>query len=342
MKFIGMDAHSKTCFFVVMNKRGKVVAKQRIDTEEGNILGFVRSVKGPKNLVYEEGVLSQWLYMLLHEEVDELVVCQPVEHAGPKTDEIDATELADQLRVGRLKTVFHADNELMNLRTLVSGYEDLRQIVAQQKNRLKALFRQVAIPADGSKIYSNPDMAFQLPTDTQQYVACTLYEQIDLLEEQKRGYVERFESNARKYKDIKRLMTIPGIGVVRANQIVAIMVTPHRFQDKYHLFSYAKLTRHDKRSDGRSYGKKPAHGCPMLKGVFRSAVLSAKKSNTAFKRKYDARRAAGADDRRARNSVAKKLAATVLAVWKSGKNYDDNYKPKEVTRRRKQKSHSET
>jgi hypothetical protein len=98
-----MDAHSKTCFFVVMNKRGKVVAKKRIETDESNILRFVRSVKGPKKLAYEEGVLSQWLYLLLNNEVDELVVCQPSEHKGPKTDEIDAGEIADLLRVGRLK-----------------------------------------------------------------------------------------------------------------------------------------------------------------------------------------------------------------------------------------------
>ena len=101
----------------------------------------------------------------------------------PKTDEIDAGEITDLLRVGRLKTVFHADNELMNLRNLTSGYGDLIQVLNQEKNRLKALFRQVAIPMKGSKIYSMPDMAWQLPTDTQQYVACTLFEQIDLLEE---------------------------------------------------------------------------------------------------------------------------------------------------------------
>ena len=340
MKFIGMDAHSKTCFFIVMNKRGKVVAKERVETNESNILSFVRSVKGPKKLAYEEGVLSQWLFILLNHEVEELVVCQPSEHKGPKTDEIDAAEIADLLRVGRLKTVFHADNELINLRTLVSGYEDLTRVLCQEKNRLKALFRHVAIPTKGAKIYSSTEMAWQLPTDTQQYVACTLYEQIDLLEEQRRGYQERFDSNAKRFKEIKRLMSIPGIGPVRANQIVAIMVTPFRFEDKYHLFSYAKLTGHTKLSDGKKYGKKPAQGSPLLKEVFKSAVLGATKSNTAFKRKYDEMRAAGSDDRAARNAVAKKIAATVLAVWKTGKNYNDKHM--EVTQRRNKKSHSET
>ena len=125
MKYIGLDAHSKTCFFVVLNKRGKVVRKQRVNTNEENILAFVRSVKGKKRLVFEEGVLSQWLYLLLKDEVDELVVCQPSERQGPKNDEIDAGEIADLLRVGRLKSVFHVDSELKNLRTLVSGLRRL-------------------------------------------------------------------------------------------------------------------------------------------------------------------------------------------------------------------------
>ncbi len=338
MKFIGLDAHSKTCFFVVLNKSGKVVRKERVKTTEADILGFVLSVKGKKKLVFEEGVLSHWLFLLLKDKVDELVVCQPQEHAGPKTDEIDAGEIADLLRVGRLKTVFHADSELMNLRVLVSGYEDLMIIVGQEKNRLKALFRQVAIPTNGSKFYSTPDMAWQLPTDTQKYVACTLFEQIDLLAEQRQGYMERFESNAKKYKEIKRLMSIPGIGPVRANEIVAIMVTPFRFSNKYHLFSYARLTKHNRDSDGKQYGKKPANGRPLLKSIFKSAVLSAMKSNTAFRRKYEEMRAAGVDDRAARNAVAKMIAATVLGVWKTGKKYND--KQREVTQRRNQKSHS--
>jgi len=340
MKCIGLDAHSKTCFFVVLDKRGRVLIKKRITTNEADILSFVRAVKGKKKLAYEEGVLSQWLYILLKDEVDELVVCQPSEHAGPKTDEIDAGEIADLLRVGRLKTVFHADNELMNLRTLASGYNDLSQVLCQEKNRLKALFRQVAIPTKGAQIYGSPEMAWQLPTDTQQYVACTLFEQINLLEEQRRGYLERFESNANRFKEIKRLMSIPGIGPIRANQIVSVMVTPFRFSDKYHLFSYAKLTKHTRESDGKQYGKNRANGHPVLKEVFKMAVFGAMKSDTAFKRKYEKMRAAGADDRAARNAVAKKIAATVLAVWKTGKKYND--KQEEVTRRRIQKSHSET
>ena len=119
-----------------------------------------------------------------------------------------------------------------------------------------------------------------------------------------------------------------------------MLVTPYRFPKKYNLFAYAILTKHNRMSDGKLYGKQRAHGRTALKNVFKSAALSATKSNTAFRRKYDELRAAGKDDRAARNAVAKMIAATVLGVWKSGKKYNDKHW--EVTRRRNQNCHSGT
>jgi transposase len=335
-----MDAHSRTSTFVVLGKSGKVLRRGRARTQEDELLDFIRSVKGGKKLTFEEGVMSQWLYSLFKDEVDELVVCQPQEKRGAKTDEIDAGELADLLRVDRLKSVFHEDSDLMHLRTLVSGYGDVIQELTRAKSRYKALFRQVAIPTDGSGFYESTEMLDLLDTDVRRYVACTLFEQIALLEEQRRGYVERFEANVRRYKPIKLLTSIPGIGPVRANQIVAIVVTPYRFPTKYKFFSYAMLTKHNRISDGKSYGKKRVYGQTVLKAVFKSAVRPAMRSNTAFRRKYDAMREAGKPDKAARNAVAKKIAATVLGVWKSGKKYND--KQTEVTRRRNQDCHSGT
>jgi transposase len=339
MKYIGMDAHSRTSTFVVLGKSGRVLRQARVKSTEKELLGFVRSVKGEKKLAFEEGVMSQWLYLLLKDEVDELVVCQPRQKEGAKTDAIDAGEIADLLRVDRLKSVFHADSALMELRTLVSGYDDVIEELVRAKNRYKALYRQVAVPADeAAGFYASIEMISRLDTDERRYVACTVFEQLGLLEEQRRGYVERFEANERRYKPIRLLTSIPGIGPVRANQIVAVMVTPHRFPDKYHLCSYAGLTKHKLVSDGKLYGRKRAHGPTALKRVFRSAALSAMKSNTAFRRKYDAMRSAGGDDRAARGAVARKLAATVLGVWKSGKRYDDKHT--EVTQRQNQGCHS--
>lgn len=340
MKFISMDAHSRNSYFVVLGKSGKLLQRKRVKTQEDEIIAFVRSVNGPKRLVFEEGVMSQWLYLLLKDEVDELVVCRPAKSEGSKTDWKDCIENAELLMTGKLKTVFHSDDVLMNLRVLISGYDDVIEELKRTKNRYKAIYREVAIPTKETDFYESIEHLALLPTKERHYVGCTLLEQLFLLEEQRNGYLERFEENVRTYKPIKLLTSIPGIGTIRANQIVGIMVTPHRFPRKYNLFSYAKLTKHNRQSDQKLYGRKRPKGQPILKDIFKSSVLSAIQGNTSFQRRYKEMRSKGKGDRAARNHVAKMIAATVLGVWKTGKSYDDKHM--EVTRRRNQRCHRDT
>lgn len=338
MNYIGIDAHSRTCFFAVLGKNGKVLKTMRVNTCEKEILAFIRSVKGYKKVAFEEGAISQWLYVLLKDEVNELTVCQLSGQKGAKTDRIDAIEIADLLRINRLKVVFHNDSEFINLRAVISGYDDLVQELVRTKNRYKALFRQVAIIEDGCSFYKSPETIGQLRTDSQAYVAIKLFEQMELLERQKSEFMELFESNARKYKSIKLLTSIPGIGAVRANQLVAIVVTPYRFPTKYKFFAYAMLTKHLRRSDGNTYGKRLASNQRTLKGIFKSAIKDALRSENSFQRKYDEMIKKGSDHRCAQNAACKMLAAIVLGVMKSGKKYND--KQWEVTRRRNKTCHS--
>jgi transposase len=315
--------------------------RKTITTHENEIVRYVRTIKGSKMLTFEEGSMSHWLYLTLKDEVDELVVCQPPrKKGGAKTDKIDAFEMADLMRVGRLKSVFHEDSQLQDLRVLVSGYGDLMQDIVRAKNRYKALFRQVAIPNDESGFYDSVEKVLLLPTSEQRFVAGGLYDRLMVLGQLHGEYLARFEANVRKHKPVKLLTSIPGIGAVRANQLVGVMVTPYRFPNKYHFFSYAMLTPHTRMSDGRPYGKNRAQGQTTLKAVFKSATESATRGDTAFRRKYETMIAAGKPHKTARSAVTKMLAATVLGVWKSGRKYDDKHM--EVTRRRKRCCHSGT
>jgi hypothetical protein len=133
----GLDAHCRNSFFAVMDERGRVVQKHKVETNEAGLLNFIRSVPGRKALAFEETTISQWLYVLLKDQVEELIVCDPaanVTKVGAKTDFIDAIELADLLRVGRLSPVFHTADERMELRTLVSGYDDLATEWCTERN----------------------------------------------------------------------------------------------------------------------------------------------------------------------------------------------------------------
>ncbi len=111
--YIGMDVHSKTCMFVVVDETGKELIAQRVNTSEGEILKFVRSIPRKRALAFEESNLSKWLYPILKDEADELVICNPayvVRKPGPKNDYSDTCHLTQQLRGGFLSSVFHADH----------------------------------------------------------------------------------------------------------------------------------------------------------------------------------------------------------------------------------------
>ena len=44
---IGMDAHSRSSTFAVMDNRGRVVQRAVVTTCETELLGFIRSLRGP-------------------------------------------------------------------------------------------------------------------------------------------------------------------------------------------------------------------------------------------------------------------------------------------------------
>jgi len=325
---IGLDTHSTNSTFAVMDNGGRLLRMATVATNEKDLLSFIRSFRGTKALTFEETMLSQWLYVLLNEEVDHLVVCDPKPNKrnGPKTDKIDAVELADLLRVNRLKPVFHTSDKRAELRTLVSGYHDLVQEIVRAKNRYSALYRQSAIRIGGPKVYADTELVKELPTRSQKFVAKPIQEQIAMLERHKEVYHKRFEQNLKRYREMQLIKGIPGFGPVFTNQVVGMVVSPWRFATKYKFYAYAMLVKHQQMSDGVAYGRRKAFGNIQLKSIFKMAAKIAIRSDNAFGRKYERMLTQGHTKTAARNAVARALAATVLGVWKSGRKYDDHHR----------------
>src|SRR5512140_2088768 len=78
-------------------------------------------------------------------QVEEVVVCNPRRNAllkeGSKSDKVDARKLADLLRTGMLRPVYHGENGLRTLRELGRSYQTISKDLTRVMNRLKALYR---------------------------------------------------------------------------------------------------------------------------------------------------------------------------------------------------------
>jgi hypothetical protein len=95
----------------------------------------------------EEGTWAAWLYDVLKPHVREIVVCNPRRNAllkeGSKSDEVDARKLAELLRAGLLRAVYHGENGLQTLRELARSYLTISKDLKRVKNRIEALVPQL-------------------------------------------------------------------------------------------------------------------------------------------------------------------------------------------------------
>lgn len=326
--YIGLDAHSTTSTFAVVNSEGDCVLRETVPTSEQSLVHVINKVHGERHLTFEESTISQWLYLQLKDKVEQLLVCNPTyiaEKSGAKTDFRDALHLAQELRTNHLKAVFHDDSHWMELRVSVSGYLDVVEEIIRFKNRLKSVFRAEAIATDENSFYKNRTRVQELKNASARFVAEKLFDQIEFLEKEKLKYQALFERNKKNFRPIRNLMTIPGISIIRANIIAAIVCQPSRFENKHRFWGYCMLVRHIQKSGGRIYGNKRFHGRRELRDVFIGAAESAMRTETTLRDHYDALRAKGVAHKPAKLSTARRIASIALCLLKNNDKYNDNF-----------------
>ena len=113
---------------------------------------------GELHVTWEEGTWASWLYDLLQPQVAQVLVCDPRRNAllkeGSKSDKVDARKLADLLRTGMLRPVYHGEHGLRTLRELGRSYQTISQDLNRVMNRIKALYRGWSIPCAGTQVYA--------------------------------------------------------------------------------------------------------------------------------------------------------------------------------------------
>ena len=327
--FIGLDAHSTTSTFAVVDGSGRCKMRETVKTSEQALYGVINQIKGERHLTFEESTISHWLYLTLKDSVDNLLVCNPVYVAkkqGAKTDFRDALHLAQELRTGHLQPVFHDDSHWMDLRVSVNGYRQLVQEIVRTKNRLKSVFRAEAIRTDDRGFYGDKERILKLRNDSARFVAGSLFSRLETMETEKLKYRQLFLGNKKKYRPVRNLASIPGIREVRANVIAALVCQPNRFHNKHRFWGYCMLVRHIQKSGGKIYGNKRFFGRRELRDAFIGAAESNLRAENGLRDFYDSLRSKGTGSKDAKVALARKIASIALACLKNNDTYNDNHR----------------
>jgi transposase len=342
-KYIGMDVHQATISVAVMDAQGKLIMECLLETKAATIVEFIQGLHGTLSLTFEEGTSAAWLHDLLKPHVSRLVVCDPRKNAllkdGNKSDRIDARKLAELLRGGQLHPVYHGEHGVRTLKELGRSYLTITQDVTRVMNRIKALYRSWAIPCAGTTVFAARHRAEWLAKIAEPGVrvrAERLYQQLDLLQPVRLEARRELLAESHQHSAVKLLRQIPSIGPIRSALLVALLQTPHRFRTKRQLWAYSgfavqthdsgeyrsvrgKLQRNRERMTVR--GLNDNHNRD-LKNLFKGAAVSASTRPGPLRDFYVARVEKGMRPTMARLTLARKIAAISLTIWKKGVGFD--------------------
>jgi transposase len=338
-----MDVHLATISIAVLDANGKLIMEVTIATQAGALLDFIGGLSGTLNVTFEEGTSAHWLYTLLESQVARVVVCDPRQNprrlGEKRSDRLDARKLAELLRLGTLKPIYHGDPLGPALKELSRSYRTLVSDATRVMSRLKALYRARGIRCTGARVYSprfRDQWLQQWREPGARGRAERLYQQLDGLLSLRQEARAALLAESRKHPAQKILRSIPALGPVRVALLLALLQTPYRFRGKRQLWTYAGLALVTRSSadyqmvDGQlTRARKPALVLGLnanhnhtLKGLLKDAAASALAHPGPFKDFYSTRVAQGMKPELARLTLARKIAAIVLTLWKKGEYFN--------------------
>jgi transposase len=258
---------------------------------------------------------------------------------GSKNDKVDARKLSDLLRTGMLRPVYHGEHGLRTLRELARSYQTISQDLNRVMNRVKALYRGWGIACAGTQVYApryRQEWLEKIQHAGVRRRAELLYQQLDGLQGLRRTLRPELLAESRKHKASKLLRQIPSIGPIRAARLLALMQTPHRFRSKRQLWTYSglgietrdsaqyrfvrgQLQRAKKAQQIRGLNRNHNH---EMKEIFKGAATRASCGVGPLRDFYVALLDKGMKPEMARLTLARKIAAIALILWKKEERFD--------------------
>jgi hypothetical protein len=318
-----------------------VIARANLPTAVQPLREYFRGMRGAVHVAFEEGTQAQWLHDLLAPLVDRVIVFDRhgEKRRGNKGDRVDADDASHRLWRGELRAVYHGSPHRVTLQELSRAYRTVVEDTTRVMLRLKALFRARAIPTRGTKVYQVVHRArwlAQLPERGVRFRAETLYEELDLLLELRPRAKAAMLAEARRDPAWRVLRGIPFLGPIRVALLLATLQTPWRFRTKRNLWAYAGFavrtttTAEYRLEQGRPVRRRRApltrglneNHNRIVKDVFKGAATAATVRPGPLQDFYQALIRRGMREELARVTLARKLAALTLRLWKKGAAYD--------------------
>ncbi len=249
MRFIGLDVHKDFCE-VAISEGGKARSAGRVKTTRAELELFAQSLGRDDKVALEVTGNTLAIARILEPHVGEVVIAnsrklRAICEAKVKNDRVDARTLAELLAADLLPRVWMPDERTRLLRRLTSRRAQLVRHTSRLKSHIHAtLQRNLTTEVPATDLFGKRGRAWlrslQLPADERQAVESDL-RRLDFSLKERELLDQEIASIALGSPEIRRLMTIPGVDVVTAATMMAVIGDIARFPSARHLVGYLGL-----------------------------------------------------------------------------------------------------
>jgi transposase len=325
--YVGLDVSLKQTSICVVDQAGSVVREGVVDSDPELIAAFVRSkAPGALRIGLETGPTTTWLWTEL-KRLGLPVICIDARHAKAvlkmqinKSDRNDAAGIARIMQTGWFKEVRVKTIDSHLIKALLVSRALLVKIKRDLENQIRGLLKNLGLIIGRAKFNVFAVRAEELIEDRPELEAVIkpLLAARKAIEGQVADLDRKVLKLARHDVQVRRLMTVPGVGPVTALCFKATIDDPTRFKRSRSVGAYVGLTTRRHASGEVDWsGRISKCGDAMLRMyLFEAAgVLLTRVPKWSALKAWGIRLAKRNGLRKAKVAVARKLAVILHRMW---------------------------
>jgi transposase len=331
--YVGLDVSLKQTSICVVNHAGTIVQEGVVDSDPEAIAAFVRSkAPGTVRVGIETGPTTTWLWTEL-KRLGLPVICIDARHARAvlkmqinKSGRNDAAGIARIMQTGWFKEVRVKDLDSHAVKALLASRALLVKIKRDLENQVRGLLKNLGLVIGRAKFDVFAVRAETLIEDRPELVAAVrpLLEARKAIELQVDDLDRKVHKLARHDVQVRRFMTVPGVGPITALCFKATIDDPTRFRRSRSVGAYIGLTTRRHASGEIDWsGRISKCGDAMLRMyLFEAAgVLLTRVPKWSGLKAWGTKLTKRNGLRKAKVAVARKLAIILHRMWIDGTEF---------------------
>jgi transposase len=330
--FAGLDVSLETVSVCIVNADGDILVEKKIEAEPTAIVAVLEAFGRPlKRVGLEAGPTSSWLYSELR-CAGYPAICLECRHVKAglsamrnKTDRNDARGIAQLVRLGWFRRVHVKSEEAQRIRMLLVNRQQLLTKTLDFENSMRGSLKVFGLRIGTVTRRTFEARVLELVAEDRSLLAIT-----EPMLRVHRALIAEFDrldclcrQLARRDSVCRRLMTVPGVGVVVALTYRTGVDAPERFSRSRDVGAHFGLTPKRYSSGQTDYdGRISRGGDAMVRtALYQAANVMLHHGRCSSLRSWAMRIAKRSSVKAAKVALARRLAVVMHRMWIDGTDF---------------------